>query len=155
MADQVDIKQIVDRIKKDGVSLATDNIALVKAEIKPAAKNAGIGGGMFGAAGYLAINAATLMFIAGSLALGLIFFHAASMSVLASGALGFVTLAVLLLLLAGLLALIGRGRIKQIKKPEFAIAEAKASVESLKSSVQAGIAQVQANSLERKGLTRR
>ena len=71
MAETRQLGEIVATLKSDGQSLIQDNIALAKAELKPAAIHAGVGGGLFGGAGYFAINAATLLYLCGSFALSL------------------------------------------------------------------------------------
>ena len=73
MADRR-VADLIKDIRGDAQLLINDQLELAKAELTPAAKNAGIGGGLFGAAGYFGINAATLIYIAaafGLAALGL------------------------------------------------------------------------------------
>ena len=55
MADKLPVGDTIDNLKTDGQKLVQDSKALVTAEIKPAAKHAGIGVGMFGGAGYFGI----------------------------------------------------------------------------------------------------
>lgn len=152
MSERVNIADVITNIKDDGQRMGRDLVALGKAEVKPIAKNAGIGGGAFGAAGYLAINGVFLLFFAGGLAFGLIFLHALGWSSVASAALGFVCMAVVLFVIAGLAALVGRGAFKKVGPPQQTIAEAKASVEALKASVQEGKDAVTANQLARASL---
>ena len=115
MADRK-VADLIKDIRGDVQLLVTDQVELAKSELTPAAKNAGIGGGMFGAAGYFGINAATLIYIAAALglaALGLPYWAA------------FLIVAGVLLLIAAILALIGYTRIKKIKPPERTIANGK------------------------------
>ena len=73
MADRK-VADLIKDIRGDVQLLVNDQVELAKSELTPAAKNAGIGGGLFGAAGYFGINAATLIYIAaafGLAALGL------------------------------------------------------------------------------------
>jgi len=51
MADKLPVGDTIDNLKTDGQKLVQDSKALVTAEIKPSAKHAGIGVGMFGGAG--------------------------------------------------------------------------------------------------------
>lgn len=148
--DRNDPKTLVNNLVVDAKALMNDNVALAKAELAPTAKNAGIGGGMFGAAGYLALNAVSLLFMAGGVALGLLLAHLAGWGILASVALGFVIMAVVLLLLAGILAMVGKGRIKKVGPPKATIAEAKHSVETLKLSLKRGVDGVKADDRDRK-----
>ena len=48
MADKLPVGDTIDNLKTDGQKFVQDSKALVTAEIKPAAKHAGIGVGMFG-----------------------------------------------------------------------------------------------------------
>ena len=150
MSQPVQAKDMINNIKTDAESLVKDNIALAKAEIQPAAKHAGIGGGMFGAAGYFGMNAASLLFMAGAFAFSLIFTKALDWSLPAAFALGFVCMAVVLLILAGILALLGKAQISKVQPPKAAIAELKTTVDSLKLSLQRGQNTVTANTLARK-----
>ena len=152
MTERVNISDVITNIKDDGQRMGKDLVALGRTEVKPIARNAGIGGGAFGAAGYFALNAAMLFFFAGGLAFGLIFLHALGWSGLASAALGFVCMGVLLLVIAGLAALVGRGALKKVGPPQQTIQEAKASIAALKLSVQEGKDAVTANQLARSSL---
>lgn len=145
----VSVGQLVKNIKTDGTEVATGLVTLGKAEVQPMVKHAGIGGGMFGAAGYLALNALSLLFMAGGFAFSMIFNKACHMRVISSLALGYTCMAVLLLLVTGILALLGKGQISKVGAPKQTIAEAKASVDTLKQSVQRGNDTVTANELER------
>ena len=152
MSERVNIADVISNIKDDGQRMGKDLVALGQAEMKPIAKNAGIGGGAFGAAGYLALNAASLLFIAGGFAFSLIFFDALAWNAVASLALGFVCMAVVLLIIAGVAAVVGKGALKKVGPPRQTIAEAKASVAAISASVQRGKDAVSANQLARAGL---
>ena len=112
ITERMDPKTLVNNIVVDTKSAAQDTVALAKAEIQPAAKAAGTAGGMFGAAGYLGASAASLLFMAGGFGFGLLFQHLFSWGPLAATALGFVSMALILLILAGILALVGKGKLK-------------------------------------------
>ena len=45
MAEKRPVSEIMATLKTDGPALVKENVALAKAEIKPAVKHAGIGGG--------------------------------------------------------------------------------------------------------------
>lgn len=152
ITERMDPKTLVNNIVVDTKSAAQDTVALAKAEIQPAAKAAGTAGGMFGAAGYLGANAASLLFMAGGFGFGLLFQHLFSWGPLAATALGFVAMALILLILAGILALVGKGKLKDVKAPKSAITEAKKTVETFKGSLQRGVNSVDADVRDRKGL---
>lgn len=129
------IKSITDDVKL----LVRDEVALAKAELVPAAKNAGIGAGMLGAAGYFAICALSILYFAaafGLVALGL------------STWLSFLIVGVVLLVIAGILAAIGLARIKKVKGPERTIAQANQTVAEVKAAAQHGLAAAKAPRIE-------
>lgn len=128
-----DVGDIVKNLTDDIKVLVRGEVELAKAELTSSAKAAGAGAGMFGAAGYLALNAVSLLFIAGALGLAL----------LVGYPLGFVIMAVILLVIAAILALIGKSQVKKIKAPEETIAEAKATGDAVKLAVERGKAQAE------------
>ncbi|GAA1391914.1 phage holin family protein [Luteococcus peritonei] len=150
--ERMDPKTLVNNIVVDTKSAAQDTVALAKAEIQPSAKAAGTAGGMFGGAGYLGANAASLLFLAGGLGFGLLFSHLFGWGPIAASALGLVAMALVLLIIAGIMALIGKGKLKDVKPPKAAITEAKKTVETLKGSLQRGVNSVDADVRDRKGL---
>ncbi len=151
-AQRINPKQLVDNIKGDAQVITRDIPKLAQAELKPAAKAAGIGGGMFGAAGYLAANAASLLFLAGAGAFGAWFVHLFNWGWLAAAALGAVVMAIILLLIAGILALLGKSQIKKVQPPKQTIAETKATVDSIKASLTRGVQEVNTDARDRSGL---
>jgi hypothetical protein len=138
MADRK-IADLIKDIRGDAQLLINDQVELAKAELTPAAKNAGIGGGLFGAAGYFGINAATLIYVAaafGLAALGLPYWAA------------FLIVAGVLLVIAAIAALIGYTRIKKVKAPEKTIANAQALVAELSTAVNRATAAASAPQIE-------
>lgn len=134
MADQP-VGQIIKNITEDLKVLARDEVQLAKSELVPAAKNAGIGAGMFAGAGFFGISAVFILYFAaayGLVALGL------------SQWLAFLIVGVVLLLIAGLLGLIGYSRVKKVKAPQRAIRQATQTVADLKAAVAAGTAEAKA-----------
>ena len=128
MADQ-GVGDIVKSITDDVKLLVRDEIQLAKAELVPAAKNAGIGAGMFGAAGYFGICALSVLYFAaafGLVALGL------------STWLSFLIVGVVLLVIAAILGLIGLTLVKKVKGPQRTIANVNTTVAELKAAVQRG-----------------
>lgn len=141
MAESPELGDIVKNITDDVKILIQGEMELAKAELVPSAKNAGVGAGMFGVAGYFGLSALTMLYIAGALgiaALGL------------PVAVGFLIMAGVLLLIAGILALIGVGRMKKIKGPEQAVAEAQTSVDVVKGAVTRANAAAKAPQIEGK-----
>ncbi|WP_375426236.1 phage holin family protein [uncultured Friedmanniella sp.] len=128
MADQ-GVGDIVKSITDDVKLLVRDEIQLAKAELVPAAKNAGIGAGMFGAAGYFGICALSVLYFAaafGLVALGLSYW------------LSFLIVGVVLLVVAAVLGLIGLTLVKKVKGPQRTIASVNTTVAELKGAVQRG-----------------
>ena len=138
MADRP-VGEIIQGITDDAKLLVSDTVELAKTEIIPSAKNAGIGAGMFGAAGYFGINAASLLYIAA--ALGLVALGVTPW-------LAFLIVAVVLLLVAAVLALIGYTRVKKVKAPEKTIAQAQESVAEISGAVERATAAAQAPQIE-------
>lgn len=123
-------KEIITSISDDIKTIVKGEVDLAKAEILPGVKKGGIGAGMFGGAGYFALNGLSLLFIAGALGIALLIKH--------WWALGFVIMGVILLLIAGLLALIGKAQITKAKnaKPDDTVAEAQRTVSDLRGAIQ-------------------
>ena len=68
-----EIGEVLKDITADVQTIIRGEVELAKAELMPQVKSAGIGAGLFGAAGYLAVQAATLLFICGGLALSALY----------------------------------------------------------------------------------
>lgn len=139
MAEQPAVSDVLTSITSDIKTIVQGEIELAKAEMVPQVKKAGIGAGMFGAAGYLAISALTLIYIA----LGFVFaaLFSAVMPLLWAGAAGFGVVALLFLIMAGVLVLIGKGKF-DFKGPDRTIAEAELSVAAITTAVNRGQANV-------------
>jgi len=108
-ADEPSVGALVQSAMADMSTLVRGEIELAKAEIGKSAKKGAIGGGMFGAAGVVAGFSMFFLFIAiaeALTALGL------------PRWVSYLIVWVGLLLVAGLLALIGRRLLKKIEKPE-------------------------------------
>ncbi|MFP5336128.1 MAG: phage holin family protein [Actinomycetes bacterium] len=118
------IGQLVVDVQRDVSELVRYEVALAKAELRDDAKQAGLGAGLFGGAGYFAVVASILLFVAAAYGL-----H--------EGAgwprwLSFLAVAVVLLLLAALMALVGRGRVRKVRPPERTIATTKGTIAAVK-----------------------
>ncbi|MBB1501770.1 phage holin family protein [Propioniciclava sp. MC1683] len=135
------IGEVIKDITADVQTIIKGEIELAKAEMMPQVKRAGIGAGMFGAAGYFAIQAATLLFICGGLALSAL--YQGVVPIIWAFTLGFLTMAVILLVVAGILVLIGKNKVK-VSAPERTIAEANRSIEAVTGAVDQANANVRA-----------
>lgn len=129
------IKSITDDVKL----LVRDEVELAKAELVPSAKKAGIGAGLFGAAGYFALVASILLFITAALGL-----YALGLSLWLS----FLIVAVALLIIAAVLGLIGYAQVKNVKGPERTIAQAQDTVAEVSAAVKRANAAAKAPQIE-------
>lgn len=115
---------------KDAVSdFVAKESELAAAEIKPAAKAAGMGAGFFAGAAVFLFHALWMLVILIALAVGLLLQALTPLGPLASVTLGFLVSVLFSLLVAAILAVLGRGKFKDVKKPEATIAEAKATLD--------------------------
>ena len=108
---------------RDMSTLVRSEIELAKTELRSDLKAGAAGGAMFGAAGYLGILATVLLSIA--LAEGLVQLGVWPW-------LAFLIVAVLYLLIAGLLVLIGKKKVQRLQPPERTIRTSKDTVAFLK-----------------------
>jgi hypothetical protein len=137
MADQ-GVSDLIKGISDDVKLLVRDEIQLAKSELVPAAKNAGIGAGLFGAAGYFAISALSVLYFAAAFALAQVM----------DTWLAFLIVGVALFLIAAVLGLVGFLLVKRVKAPEKTIANANATVADIKAAVQRGNAAATAPQIE-------
>jgi hypothetical protein len=138
VADLV-VGEIIKNITNDVKLLVRDQIELAKAELTPAAKKGGTGAGLFGVAGYFALSATILLYVAA--AFGLVQAGLAAW-------LAFLIVGVALLLIAGILALIGFLIVKTIKPPERTIAQANLATTEIKTAAERAIAAANAPQIE-------
>ena len=137
MADQ-GVSDLIKGISDDVKLLVRDEIQLAKTELVPAAKSAGIGAGLFGAAGYFAISALSVLYFAAAFALAQV----------VDTWLAFLIVGVALLLIAAVLGLVGFVLVKRVRAPEKTIASANATVAEIKAAVQRGNAAATAPQIE-------
>ncbi len=116
------IGQLVADASRDLSALVRAEIALAKAEITGEVKQGAIGAGLFvGAAAF------------GGLGLIFVLLTAAwALDLVMPTWLAFLIVAVVLLVVAAVLALVGKGRISKVGKPERTVATSKQSIEALK-----------------------
>ncbi len=107
MAEQTEIADLITSIKADVTTIVRGEVALAADDLKPEAAKVGVIAGMFGTAGYLGLMAITVLFNAVGFAWSIGFQHWFNTDLLTALFFGFTTAAVVLLLVAALLALVG------------------------------------------------
>ena len=122
---ETSLGQLVASATKDLSALVRSEVELAKLELKDEAKHAVKGGGMFGAAAFLGLLAVILLSIAAAYALTALGLHPAW---------AFLIVAVVYLVGAGILALVGKKQVSKVGAPERTIRTTKDSVSALKGS---------------------
>ena len=120
---EASLGKLVASATKDLSALVRSEIELAKIEVKSEAKHAIAGSGMFGAAAYLGLLATILLSIAAAYGLNAAGLHPA---------LAFLIVAVVYLLIAGVLALLGKKQVSKVSAPERTIRTTKESVATLR-----------------------
>ncbi|WP_432541906.1 phage holin family protein [Kineococcus sp. SYSU DK002] len=120
------IGQLVADATKDVTELVRYEIALAKAEITADVKNGAIGGALFAVAGVFGFVAFVFLGVTVAYALH----EGAGWPVWLS----FLVVAVAMLVVAGIAAAIGFGRVKQVRPPERTIRTSKDSVAAIKAA---------------------
>lgn len=152
------VMQRVSEIVADLKEVVTDELQLTMAQVKGPATEAGVGAGLLGAAGVLAINTVPLF----ALLFVTLFawLYSNWLPIFPSIALGFTTAAVLLLLVAGILALVGKRKTDRLAevKPTIEASKARllATVDLAKESVESGkqkVAELGSSSAQQLDLT--
>jgi Flp pilus assembly protein TadB len=120
---QASTGQLVVRLTDDIRTLVRDELALAQLELKSKAKRAGIGSGLFGAAGVVALLGAATLVAFAVLALGLALPYWASALIVG----------IVLMLFAGLLAMVGKQQLGKAlpPMPDEAIANVKKDIEAV------------------------
>lgn len=122
-AGEPSLGELVSAASRDLSELVRDEIALTKAEATASVKTAGKGAGMLGAAGFLAVVAFILLSIAAAYGLVALGVHPG---------LAFLVVAVVYLIVAGVLGLLGKRAVSSVTPPERAVRQAKALPQALK-----------------------
>jgi hypothetical protein len=133
------VGEIIKNITNDVKLLVQDQIELAKVELIPAAKNGGTGAGLFGAAGYFALSATILLYVA------------AAFGLVAAGLapwLAFLIVGAALLLIAAILAGIGYVFVRRVRGPERTIAQANQTVAEVKEAADRAVAAANAPQIE-------
>lgn len=121
---------------KDSLSeFVTKTSELASAEIKPSAKAAGIGSGFFAGAAVFALHAVWMLVILIALAVGLLLNALTPLGAFPSITLGFLVSVLFSLLVAAILFTLGRGKFKDVKKPEATLTEAKLTLDAVVDAV--------------------
>lgn len=149
MANQSDIADAIKAIQADVTTIVRGEIELAKAELVPQAKTAGIGAGLLGGAGYFALNGVSLLFLGLSALIGNYFATQLGWAPLLAAFMGLVIMAVVMFLIAGVLALIGKGKL-DVKGPEATLAQGQASIDAVKGALERGQVQGEAEAEARK-----
>jgi Putative Actinobacterial Holin-X, holin superfamily III len=123
MAEERTLGQLVAEASEDLSALIRYEVALAKAEIMGDLKRGGVAGGMFGAAGFLALLSLITLVIAAGFGLIAAGFSAWLAFLIVTGA---------ILLLAVLLVLVGIWLIKRITPPERAIRSTKLTIAAIR-----------------------
>jgi uncharacterized membrane protein YqjE len=127
------LSDVVKRVSDEATTLMRQEIQLAKAEMTAKAKEAGVGAGMFGGAGY------TLHLASLGLMLCLIFALATAMPAWLAA----LVVTVVFVAVAGALALLGRKRIQKAGPPipEATIESVKQTIETVKEEAKWGLGQ--------------
>lgn len=123
MAAERTIGQLVVEATRDISDLVRYEVALAKAEVKGEVQRAAVAGGLFGAAAFLGVLGFLLLLFAAVyvlVALGLPTWA------------GFLVVAVVLFLIAGVLALVGRSRARKVGTPERTVTTVQGTVGAIK-----------------------
>ena len=126
-ADQPGTGELVRQASEQLSRLVRDELRLARAELAEKGKQGGIGAGMLGGAGVVALYALAALLVAGGLALAIVL----------PGWLAALIVGVVLLAVAGVLALVGRARVKRgvPPVPTGAIHDMKTDVDEVKGRV--------------------
>jgi uncharacterized membrane protein YqjE len=128
-ADDRPLAELMRDLSQQSTELIRQEIELAKAELRAKGKSAGVGAGMFGAAGLIAL------FGVGALTACLVLALATAMDAWLAA----LIVAVLYLAAAGIAALVGKGKVQEATPPapEQAIASTKEDVQWTKQRAQA------------------
>lgn len=126
----VDIKDSLSNFVSKTSELAT-------AEIKPSAKAAGFGAAFFAGAAVFALHAVWMLVILVALGVGLLLQAVTPLGAFASLTLGFLVSVLFSLLVAAILFTFGRGKLKDVKKPDATLTEAKLTLDAVVDAVAA------------------
>jgi uncharacterized membrane protein YqjE len=126
MSDQqtadASLGELVSRLSEQSSRLIHDEVELAKAELRESAKHVGVGAGLFGGAGFLAVLG--VITLVGS--------AVAALSLAVDVWLAALIVAVALLAIAGVIALAGKKQVGEVGPPEQAIENVKKDIAEVK-----------------------
>ena len=122
--------ELVTRATQQLSTLVRDELALAKAELAQKGKRVGVGAGLFGGAGALSVYALGLLLTAGVLGLAIVWTAWLAALAVGGGA----------LVIAGILAIVGRGQITRAMPPvpSEAAQSVAADVETVSAAIREG-----------------
>lgn len=124
--DHKTIGQLVADISRETSGLVQAEINLAKAELKKDAVSAGVGAGMFGGAALFGLTGFTFLWVT----IGFVLMEVVGWS----GWLSFGVVTLFLLVVAGILALVGKSKVTKVKGPQETIDTTKQSIETIKTA---------------------
>ncbi|MGK0539797.1 phage holin family protein [Propionimicrobium lymphophilum] len=139
MAKRQSIATAINQIKNNAPKMFSQIAELAKSELKPAAKNAGLGAGIIGAVAVIGSVALLIALLTIGFALSIIYNQAIGMSAVTSLTLGFLTLFILSLIIVVLLVLLALRFFKKVQSPKATIAETKASLSAIGTAISTGM----------------
>lgn len=120
MSSPTEISDLLNLITKDLRTIVSDEIALVKAEIKPAVRRVGVGSGLFGGAAYFVVSATIILWFTIAAGFSWLYAGTTGLSPWACVFFGTLTSVFLLLVVAGVFVLLGGRSFSKIKGRERA-----------------------------------
>lgn len=138
MAERPSAGDYVRVLKATVPTMASQIGELAKAELKPAAKHGGIGAGSLGGAAVVGVTVLKLGMLTGAFAFSMIYHELFGRNPLTALTLGFLTMAVIGVLIMAVLALIGWRQLKRVQPPNATIAETKASLGAITDAIELG-----------------
>ncbi|MCL2735195.1 MAG: phage holin family protein [Propionibacteriaceae bacterium] len=120
MPRPTDVADLVTTITQDMRAIISDEIALVKAELKPSVRRVGVGSGLFGAAGYFVVSATIVLWFTFAAGFAWLYAGTTRLSPWACVFLGTLTAVVLLLVIAGAFVFFGSKSFSKVHGPEKA-----------------------------------
>ncbi len=139
MAERQSIMDAIDQVKTSAGKMFSQIGDLAKAELKPAAKNAGLGAVFVVALAVVAATALFILLLTCGFALSIIYNQVLGRSPITALTFGFLTLFVLCIILVALCAIAAWKRFKKVQGPKATIAETKASLGAITDAIKAGL----------------
>ena len=144
MAESPDVGVLVNNITSDVKLIVSNEIALLKAELKPTMAKAGIGSGLFAVAACFAITVLMMLWLLGAVGFSWMYASVTPWSAWACGFVGTATMMVILLVLAVVCIIIGKNRFGKITGPQKTPETIQQAVEAMKLGIVQGKDRVEA-----------